>query len=43
MTGGANYTMADGSARFIKFPQAFSPINLWCNSDADRAANAFVY
>jgi len=42
-TGGSNYTMADGSAHYIKFPQAFNPLNLWCNSDADRAANAFVY
>jgi prepilin-type N-terminal cleavage/methylation domain-containing protein len=42
-TGGSNYTMADGSARFIKVPQAFTPLNLWCNSDADRAANAFIY
>ncbi len=36
-TGGSNYTMADGSGRFIKAPQAFSPLNLWCNSDDDRA------
>ena len=42
-TGGANYTFADGSARFIKFPRAFSPVNQWCISDADRAANAFNY
>jgi prepilin-type N-terminal cleavage/methylation domain-containing protein len=42
-TGGSNYTLADGSARYIKFPFAFSPLNLWCNSDADRLANAFVY
>jgi prepilin-type N-terminal cleavage/methylation domain-containing protein/prepilin-type processing-associated H-X9-DG protein len=43
MTGGSNYSMADGSARYIKFPQAFDPLNIWCVSDADRAANAFVY
>ena len=42
-TGGSNYTFADGSSRFIKYPVAFSPLNLWCNSDADRAANAFTY
>jgi prepilin-type N-terminal cleavage/methylation domain-containing protein len=42
-TGGSNYTMADGSARFIKFPQAVSPLNLWSISDADRLANAFNY
>jgi prepilin-type processing-associated H-X9-DG protein len=43
MTGGSNYSMVDGSARFIKVPQCFSPLNLWCNSDADRAANMFSY
>jgi prepilin-type N-terminal cleavage/methylation domain-containing protein len=43
MTGGSNYTMVDGSARFIKVPQAFTPLNLWCNSDADRTAYAFAY
>jgi prepilin-type N-terminal cleavage/methylation domain-containing protein len=43
MTGGSNYTMVDGSARLIKVPEAFTPLNLWCNSDADRAANAFSY
>ena len=42
-TGGSNYTLIDGSARYIKFPFAFSPLNLWCLSDADRAANAFIY
>ena len=42
-TGGSNYTLTDGSARYIKFPFAFSPLNLWCISDADRSANAFVY
>jgi prepilin-type processing-associated H-X9-DG protein len=43
LTGGSNYTMVDGSARFIKAPQAFNPLNIWCNSDADRIANAFSY
>jgi prepilin-type N-terminal cleavage/methylation domain-containing protein/prepilin-type processing-associated H-X9-DG protein len=43
LTGGSNYTFADGSARFIKFPQVFNPLNLWCNSDADRTGNAFFY
>ena len=42
-TGGSNYTMADGSARYIKFPAAFSPLNLWCVGDIDRMANAFFY
>ncbi|MGO8837262.1 MAG: prepilin-type N-terminal cleavage/methylation domain-containing protein [Limisphaerales bacterium] len=39
-TGGSNYALSDGSARFIKFPQALNPLNLWCIGDADRAANA---
>ncbi|HTB84336.1 MAG TPA: prepilin-type N-terminal cleavage/methylation domain-containing protein [Candidatus Sulfotelmatobacter sp.] len=43
MTGGSNYTMADGSATYIKCPGAFNPVNMWCNSDADRLANAFNY
>jgi prepilin-type N-terminal cleavage/methylation domain-containing protein len=42
-SGGSNYTMTDGSARYVKFPLAFSPLNLWCVSDVDRLANAFVY
>ena len=35
-TGGSNYAMADGSARFILFPRAVYPLNLWAISDADR-------
>jgi len=42
-TGGSNYTMTDGSARYIKFPQAVSPINLWSVANADRLVNAFNY
>jgi prepilin-type N-terminal cleavage/methylation domain-containing protein/prepilin-type processing-associated H-X9-DG protein len=42
-TGGSNYTFADGSARYVKFPGIFSPLNLWCISSADRLANAFNY
>ena len=37
-TGGSNYAMADGSARFIKFPNAVYPLSLWAISDADRVA-----
>jgi prepilin-type N-terminal cleavage/methylation domain-containing protein len=39
-TGGSNYALSDGSARFIKFPQSLNPVNLWCIGDADRTANA---
>ena len=42
-TGGSNYSMADGSARYIKVPEAFNPLNIWCNTDADRQANMFSY
>ncbi len=42
-TGGSNYAMADGSVRYVKFPAAFSPFNLWCLGDQARAANAFIY
>ena len=41
--GGSNYAMADGSARFIKFPQAVDPLSLWAISDADRVAYAIIY
>ena len=40
-SGGSNYAMTDGSARFYRFPQAVKPIHLWCISDADRAAYAW--
>jgi prepilin-type N-terminal cleavage/methylation domain-containing protein len=42
-TGGSNYVMADGSARFIKFPQAVDPLSLWAISDANRAGYAITY
>ena len=41
--GGSNYAMADGSARFIKFPQALDPLNMWCVTDSNRTANAVIY
>jgi prepilin-type N-terminal cleavage/methylation domain-containing protein/prepilin-type processing-associated H-X9-DG protein len=42
-TGGSNYAMADGSARFIKFPYAVDSINLWADTDSNRAAYAIIY
>ncbi len=42
-TGGSNYAMADGSARFIKFPEAVDPLSMWAISDADRALYAIIY
>jgi prepilin-type N-terminal cleavage/methylation domain-containing protein/prepilin-type processing-associated H-X9-DG protein len=35
-SGGSNYAMADGSARYIKFPQVLDPLNLWAISAANR-------
>lgn len=42
-TGGSNYSMADGSARYLKVPEAFNPLNMWCNSDLDRQNYMFSY
>jgi len=42
-TGGSNYALGDGSARFIKFPQAVDPVSMWAISDADRANYAIFY
>jgi len=42
-SGGSNYAMADGSARFIKFPQAVAPLHLWAVSDSNRVAYAISY
>ena len=39
--GGSNHAMADGSARFIKFPQSVNPMNLWAITDMGRT-NTFV-
>ena len=42
-SGGSNYAMADGSARFIKFPQAVDPLNLWAITGSNRVACAIIY
>ncbi|MGD0745835.1 MAG: DUF1559 domain-containing protein [Verrucomicrobiota bacterium] len=42
-TGGSNYAMADGSARYIKFPQAVDPLNFWSTTDDNRAKYAIIY
>jgi len=39
-TGGSNYAMADGSARFIRFPGSLDPLNLWCVDATNRINNA---
>ena len=42
-SGGSNFTMTDGSARFIKFGKAMGPLNLWAVSDYARTAYAVFY
>ena len=34
--GGANYAFADGGARFLRFGQCLSPINLWAVTSDER-------
>ena len=42
-SGGSNYAVADGSARFIKFPRSVDPLNLWAVTDSNRLAYAISY
>jgi prepilin-type N-terminal cleavage/methylation domain-containing protein/prepilin-type processing-associated H-X9-DG protein len=42
-SGGSNYAFADGSARYIKCPGAFSPLNLWCISNTNRCSPNYVH
>ena len=42
-SGGSNYALADGSARFIKFPLSVDPLNIWANSDASRITYSIIY
>jgi prepilin-type N-terminal cleavage/methylation domain-containing protein len=42
-TGGSNYSMVDGSARYIKCPGAMFPLNMWCISDTNRLQYAHDY
>ena len=37
--GGSNHAMADGSARFFKYPQSVNPINMWAITQAGRKTN----
>ncbi len=36
-TGGSNFAMADGSARFMKVHTSLYPLNLWAVTDSNRA------
>ena len=42
-SGGSNYAMTDGSARYIKFPQALEPLNVWAISDTNRSGYRASY
>jgi prepilin-type N-terminal cleavage/methylation domain-containing protein len=42
-SGGSGYALSDGSARFIKYPQAVSPLHLWCVSNTNRMMNAWKF
>jgi prepilin-type N-terminal cleavage/methylation domain-containing protein len=42
-SGGSNHAMADGSARFIKFPQSVYPINLWAVTAVGRTNYVITY
>ena len=35
-SGGSNYSLADGSTRFMKVHTSLSPLNLWCITDINR-------
>jgi prepilin-type N-terminal cleavage/methylation domain-containing protein len=41
-SGGSNYAMTDGSARFIKYWRSIGPLNLWCTADADRSSPTYA-
>ena len=42
-SGGSNYQMLDGSARFIKYWRSLGPaLNLWCTLDEDRSSPMYV-
>jgi prepilin-type N-terminal cleavage/methylation domain-containing protein len=41
-SGGSDYAMADGSARFIKYWRALGPLNLWCVMDEDRSSPTYA-
>jgi prepilin-type N-terminal cleavage/methylation domain-containing protein/prepilin-type processing-associated H-X9-DG protein len=40
--GGANFSFADGSSRYLKFGQSLSPLNLWGVTDEWRESGAVV-
>jgi len=41
-SGGSNYAMVDGSARFYKYGTSGYPVNMWCISDSARTNYAVI-
>ena len=41
--GGSNYSFADGSARYIKCPGAFYPIDMWCITVSNRSNPQYIH
>jgi len=41
-SGGSNDAMADGSARYIRFPQSVDPMNLWAVTEVGRMTNYVI-
>jgi prepilin-type processing-associated H-X9-DG protein len=41
-SGGSNYAMADGSARYIRYWRSVGPLNLWCVMDQDRSSSMYA-
>jgi prepilin-type N-terminal cleavage/methylation domain-containing protein len=41
--GGSNYAFADGGVRYIKCPNAFSPVDIWCISAANRSSPLYIH
>jgi hypothetical protein len=40
-SGGSNHAFVDGSARYLKYGKAMSPINLWAVTEGARTNYAF--
>jgi hypothetical protein len=41
-TGGSNFALSDGSARFMKVHTSLYPLNLWCIGDTNRSSPNYV-
>jgi prepilin-type N-terminal cleavage/methylation domain-containing protein len=41
-SGGSNYSMNDGSTRYIKYWRSIGPLNMWCTLDEDRRSPTYA-